>query len=384
MTDSLSRQGLSSFHHGGQEENMTETTITPERLESDSAESDVEALDQASRVPAPTGVDIGDYHFWMCHCKGEALSSRSQLNAFFELPYRKFTQDFLDRNQISYVQDEGSLLIVGDEAGTFAAIMNADSRRPMREGFINPSEPKALWVIRKISELLIDQPENLGDTLCLTIPSVSSAMESRLVYQEAVLKDLFMGMGYRVRTVHKGHATVLASLENNQFNGIGINLGAGMCNGCLSYLSVPVITFGYSKGGDYIDQSVAAVTDMSLTDVRLAKEAELDLSRRPTNRTETALQIFYDEVIRGLLDRLSKVFVGSSNLPKIHKPMPLVLGGGTVMAKGFLARFQKIFGEFSFPIPISEIALVEDPLTAAARGAYLAAVAEEIPSFPQF
>lgn len=188
-----------------------------------------------------------------------------------------------------------------------------------------------------------------------------------------------MAMGYRVKVVNEGLATVYAALEATQFNGIGISFGAGMCNGCLSYLSIPVLTFGYLKGGDYIDQSVASVMDMLPSEVRVVKEAELDLSRSPANRVESALQVFHDELMRSALAALKDAVRASNNLPQIHRPMPMVLGGGTVLPKGFLDRFKKILSEFNFPIAISEVRLVDDPLTATARGAHLAAVAEEIP-----
>lgn len=361
---------------------MTEINIDPEMLETAPDETKFEQAAPAAHGADPVGVDVGSYHIVVCHRQGGQLITRSQLNAFFELPHRKFTQGILDKNRISYVHDNGSLVIIGDEAEKFALIMNAETRRPMLDGLINPKEPKALWAVRKIAEHLIGPPESLGETLCLALPAVAPGLEPRSVYQEAVLKDLFMSMGYRVRLVNEGHATVLACLEESQLNGIGISLGAGMCNGCLSYLSVPVLTFGYHRGGDYIDQATAAVTEMSPSEIRLAKETELDLSRSPGNRVENALQIFHDELIRGILNRLQEAIEASTNLPRIHQSMPLVLGGGTVMPRGFLERFRKIFSEFSFSIPISEVMLAAEPLTATARGAYLAAIAEEMPALP--
>jgi len=213
--------------------------------------------------------------------------------------------------------------------------------------------------------------------LCLSVPAVAPEQEARLLHHQAVLQDMFMSLGYRVRLVNEGHATVLAALADNQFNGIGISLGAGMCNGCLSYFSVPVLTFSYGKGGDFIDRSASEVTEMSVSEVRIIKETELDLGRGPANRVEHALQIFHDHLIRGVLQRLQQAIEGTTNLPKIHQPLPLVLGGGTVMPAGFLDRFRKIFKEFRFALPISEVVLTEDPLTATARGACLAAAAEE-------
>ena len=60
------------------------------------------------------------------------------------------------------------------------------------------------------------------------------------------------------------------------FTGIGISCGGGMCNvwslSCLFNADLQ-----RRKGGDYIDASVATVTNESSTRIRLVKEEELDL-----------------------------------------------------------------------------------------------------------
>jgi hypothetical protein len=44
------------------------------------------------------------------------------------------------------------------------------------------------------------------------------------------------------------------AVYTHNFSGIGVSCG-GMCNVCLTYLSVPVISFSVPKGDDYIDTS---------------------------------------------------------------------------------------------------------------------------------
>ncbi|MEN8257692.1 MAG: hypothetical protein ABFS09_07500 [Thermodesulfobacteriota bacterium] len=63
-------------------------------------------------------------------------------------------------------------------------------------------------------------------------------------------------LGYRPISINEGLATIMSELANDNFTGIGISMGGGMCNICLSYLSVPVLNFSVQKGGDYIDSMV--------------------------------------------------------------------------------------------------------------------------------
>ena len=48
-------------------------------------------------------------------------------------------------------------------------------------------------------------------------------------------------------------------MEDDSFTGMGISAGGGMCNVCLAYLSVPLVSFSINKGGDYIDDATASV-----------------------------------------------------------------------------------------------------------------------------
>ncbi len=45
-------------------------------------------------------------------------------------------------------------------------------------------------------------------------------------------------------------------MEGSNYTGIGISCGGGLCNVCLAYLSVPVVSFSVPKAGDFIDSRV--------------------------------------------------------------------------------------------------------------------------------
>src|SRR3712207_9023027 len=46
-----------------------------------------------------------------------------------------------------------------------------------------------------------------------------------------------------------------SELQEENFTGIGISFGGGMCNVSVSFMSIPMITFSVPKSGDYIDRS---------------------------------------------------------------------------------------------------------------------------------
>jgi hypothetical protein len=88
------------------------------------------------------------------------------------------------------------------------------------------------------------------------------------------------------------------------------------------------------------------------------------------------INVYYDEVIRAVVAGLKEAFSNSRNIPKMGKPIPMVLSGGTAMPKGFRDRFEKLLKESEFPLPLSEIRMAESPLNSTAKGSLVAALAE--------
>ena len=73
----------------------------------------------------------------------------------------------------------------------------------------------------------------------------------------------------------------------------------------------------------------------------------------------------------------ASAFASAQNMPKLTRPIPMVLSGGSVLAPGFLDRFEKILRETKLPVAISEIRLGQSAQHSTARGALVAALSEE-------
>ena len=77
-------------------------------------------------------------------------------------------------------------------------------------------------------------------------------------------------------------------------------------------------------------------------------------------------------VVAAIRDTLASV----QNMPKLNRPIPLVLAGGSVLAAGFRDRFEKILRQAELPVAISEVRLAASPQHSTARGALVAALSE--------
>jgi len=324
---------------------------------------------------AALGLDVGTSRLVLASGAADHVKAKAELNAFIAVPYSKFTESILKQNKVSYQLNGGSTLqVYGNEAARFANVFNTEVRRPMNGGTLNPAEEYSMSVMQAIIQQLVRKTKN-GETMRFSVPgALRNEGSPNLVYHEAMLRDLLNSMGYNAKGINEGLAVVFAELEKENFSGIGVSCGGGMCNIALAFMSIPVMTFSMNKAGDYIDRNVGAVTGELPTRIRLIKEESLDLSRAPQNKYESALHIYYDDVVLSLAESLRSSLAEAKNLPRIDKPIPIVLSGGTAKPKGFLEKFQQAIERDSFPLEISEIRMAEDPLTATARGCLIAAM----------
>jgi actin-like ATPase involved in cell morphogenesis len=341
------------------------------------AEEAEQRLDELDKATHPMGLDVGTNKLAVARRKNKAIETAWQLNAFIPVPYSRFTESTLGQNDISYYRDGDELVIYGTATERFANMFNADTRRPMADGLINPRERLAMPVLEAVLSKLVPKAKAQGEMLAFSVPAAADGKEAALTFHEATLRRLFEGMGYKAMAINEGLAVIFSELEDNNFTGIGVSCGGGMCNATLAYLSIPSIMLSVGKGGDFIDQSAGAVLNEHATRVKVLKEEQLDLSRPPKDKVERALHIYYEDLVHTLVSAIKRALSRAEKLPKTDRALPIVLSGGTAKPKGFKDLFERALKQQPLPVAVSEVRMAADPLTATARGALIAAMYEK-------
>lgn len=322
------------------------------------------------------GLDIGTSRIVTAKKVQNEFQFESQLNAFVTIPFSKLTQGVLEKERVPHSLEDGEIIVYGDASEKFANLFHTETRRPMSRGMLNSGEPGGLTLLRQIIAHLAGEAGVRGGRICFSVAGPLLASGENLVEHEPALRQTLQELGYKARSINEGLAVVYGELESSNFTGIGVSCGGGLCNVCLAYLSVPVISFSIPKAGDFIDASAAAVTGEVATRIRVLKEESFHLNGSFTNKVQQALGIYHNEVIRSLVTGMKEAFSNSRNLPKLDGPIPLVISGGTALPEGFRDRFETILRERDFPIRLSEIRLAASPLHSTAKGALIAALAD--------
>ena len=173
----------------------------------------------------------------------------------------------------------------------------------MTHGVLDAKEPESLRVIREILTSMLRRPASARcatskQKLCFTIPAAPLGAESTLTYHETTLRQILSELGYQPVAINEGLAVIYGELESSNYTGIGISCGGGLCNVCLAYLSVPVVSFSIPKAGDFIDSSAAAVTGERSHLIRLTKEDSFHFNGFFADKMHQVIGVYYDDMIR--------------------------------------------------------------------------------------
>ena len=250
------------------------------------------------------------------------------------------------RTTSRYYRDGDELVIYGTATERFANMFNAEVRRPMADGLINPREKPAMPVLEAI--LQTHGPAR-ARRRARSWPSRCRRRPPARTRSSRTTRPRCAGtssrMGYKAVAINEGLAVVFAELEDHNFTGIGISCGGGMCNGTLAYLSIPSIMFSIAKGGDFIDSSAGAV----LNEHADAREGAEGRGPRPVPAGQGQVREGDPHLLRG-----PGGDAGGGAAPRHHqrreaaptdRPLPIVLSGGTAKPKGFKELFERTLAD---------------------------------------
>lgn len=322
------------------------------------------------------GIDCGTGTFIVADEKGIRL----QRNSFLTLEDGISTKQLKMMN-VPFVTINNKTSVIGTKAYELANVFNsAELKRPMANGLLNPTEQDSLPVLQLIIKELLGKPNTSGELVTYCIPGKPIDKENEVAYHEDVLKTLIENAGFKAKSINEAYALGLIGLADHNYTGIAISFGAGMCNVCIMYSGIPALTFATSKAGDFISENVARDCGISKAKATYIKEkGDYSISPKAVEirtREQNAVKTYYEVLIRYLLANIEKQF-NSTQMPTFPEAIPIVCGGGTSMVEGFIEVFESQFTQKGFPLDISEIKLVKEPLTAVSRGCLKDAELEE-------
>lgn len=318
------------------------------------------------------GLDVGTMTL-VC-AKDNTKDIRVTRNVFLKVDPDEI--DISSLSNISYVisSDKKELFIVGDDAFQFANIFSKEVSRPMQSGLISPKEASAIEVLALILQDLIGDIKHTDAYCSYSVPAEAIDEGRSVIYHEKVFGRILSSIGVNHTPVNEGMAVIYSECIKEEFSGVALSFGAGLCNVAISFKGVEALTFSTPRSGDWIDHNVAESLGMIVNRVTNVKEKNLDLQKgfssennKKVKRVLEALEYYYKSLVTYTIKKIIKEFDEKVQI-EIDGKIPVIISGGTSLPNGFLELFKETLNMYDVPFNISEIRRAKNPLTAVANG----------------
>lgn len=331
-------------------------------------------------------VDIGTC--WIVGARQDAnaqLQMKSIRDAFLVIENETSYKTMLTMSNVNYIESADNLYIIGDDSLTMASLLKQPVQRPMSKGVLAPGELEAEKILLILLENVLGRAKVQDEVCFYSVPGNPVGAEMDIIYHQAILSKLLSQLGYKGQHMNEAAAIAFSNAAKEQFSALTISAGAGMLNVCLMYKTMIGMSYSVVNSGDWVDASAAAAVGGSPVKLQAIKERGLDLMNPSegdpkTVREREALSIYYKSLILRLLDSLKSEFIRNKRSDfELPCAVPMIIAGGTSMAKNFLEFFKAAFETVrdKFPIPVSEIKMAKDPLYSVAQGLLVAALNHE-------
>jgi hypothetical protein len=322
-------------------------------------------------------IDIGTGFLVSAISVDSKIKYRTQRDAFVDLENSFMTKSMLTKLKASYIESEDKkmLYVIGEQALQLSVFFGRECRRPLSKGVISTREKECLQMLKIILHSLVGDPIIENEKLYFSVPANPVDENFNGIYHENVLKSFLVSFGFDACPINEAFAIVLSELEDEDYTGIALSFGSGMVNVALSFMGVTEKKhqFSIARGGDWVDTNSAIAVGEKASKMTTIKEAGVDLLN-PKNREETAIKIYYENLIKYTCDAIEKKFGIMEDIPNFPESISVVISGGTSKAINFDKLFEEELRTKKLPFTIKLVKKASDPLNAVAKGCLLNAL----------
>ncbi len=325
------------------------------------------------------GLDIGTMNIVSARRRGSdgQTEIKKIRDAFLDLdPDAKRS---LRMSRVNYVEKDGILIVLGDSALTMANLFKRVARRPLSRGVISAGEIDAQVFLSLLTHHVLNDPTEPGEHCFYSVPSAPLDDPNQdVLYHTEVFRKILTEHGYTAHPANEAMAIIFSQCAKENFSGLAVSFGAGMCNVALAYQAAQGMEFSLARGGDWVDVQSARAVGRTAAQMCALKEQGVDLTK-PKGREQEAIVLYVRALIDYCLQNVAAQFKRVQNDVGLPTAVPFVVSGGTSLAEGFMDVFQQQFQAIKkkgFPIEISEVRAASNPMTAVAEGLLVLAIEE--------
>ncbi len=325
------------------------------------------------------GLDIGCHRFKSLRRHGERLIGRSCRASYGVLVDSDAHRSLLQQANVSFAVCEDNLVLLGDSSVELCRLFQARSLPLLPGGMIPQVDPLSRQIIAALIESLLPEPNEDGETCCLTLPGCRDKRSETDDRERVFFTHLVQLQGYTPLVYRGGMSVILSELVPESFTGIGISFGAASCDVSLAYHGIEIAHCSIQRGGDWIDEQLARENGDFAWDIngerfldtgraRSRKESVFNSLHQPTSQEERLLASLYRDLLSEVVQKLVETFQKAARLDAIRHPVSMVCTGGTARVPGFRSLLDESLKAIRLPLEVKDLRVAADGEYTVARG----------------
>lgn len=194
------------------------------------------------------GLDIGTMNIVSARGDGDSFVTKSIRDAFLDLPPE--ARRTLKLSKVDYVEREDidSLVVVGESALTMANLFKREARRPLSRGVISAGELDAQEILAILIQKVIDDPSTEDEHCFYSVPAEPVDNPGQdIIYHTEVFRSILEEQGYTAHPTNEAMAIIFSQCADDNFSGLSVSYGSGMCNIALSYQATSSMEFSLAR-----------------------------------------------------------------------------------------------------------------------------------------
>jgi hypothetical protein len=307
------------------------------------------------------GLDLGSYQFRSLRPMADRLLARSCPAVFITLADTPAHRKLLQQSSTRFATCSDQLLVFGEPAREWSAMLNLPLIPLLRGGRIPPSDPISRQVLTLMVDALLPAATVPGTICSLTIPG--SGNDIRLQSRDAeFFQQLVALRGYRPQCITATQALVLAELNEASFTGIGVSLGHATSEFGIVHCGREIVRCVVMSGLESFEDSPA-----------LGGQTAGSESMANSAAVERAYVRFFTDVVAEARTQFER----DGTLRTLPHPMPVVCTGAITSEPSFLPLMQRVWDESKWPVATLPLRCSRDPHFSVARGCVIQAELEQ-------
>jgi len=274
------------------------------------------------------GLDIGTMNIVSARkTKSDKTTTNRVRDAFLDLEMD--AKRSLKMSKVDYVEQDDTLIVIGDSAMTMANLFKREARRPLSRGVISAGELDAQSILGLLVHHVLSDPLEEGEHCFYSVPaSPIDDPNQDVIFHTEVFRKIIRDKGYTAHPMNEAMAIIYSQCLKENFSGLAVSFGAGMANIALAYQASKGMEFSLARGGDWIDAQSARAVGKTASQMCTIKEKGINL-KAPKGREEQAIVLYVRSLIDYTLQNVAAQFRKVQNEVSLPEPIPFVVSGGT-------------------------------------------------------